>query len=266
MNILVLSVFSIGLYSFGTFYQVLVYLRKIQAKQFISLLIGASAVSFQLIVTIDYTLQDNQLSLSFFNSASLIACFIVGCLLFFSTKKPLQTIFLAVYPVAALCTLGVLIFNDNAKTFSPTNSGIFVHIILSMIAYSVFSIAAVQAILVYLQNNNLKKRNHTILMRNLPPLLTMENLLFEMLWSGTILLALAITAGLIFVDNLFAQHLVHKSFLSILALIVFSSLLAGRKLHGWRGITASKWTLSGFGLLMLSFFGSKLVLEWLVNQ
>jgi len=265
MNILVLSLLSIGLYSFGTIYQGLVYLRKIQVKPFISLLIGATAVCFQLIITLDHTLQDNKLVLSFFNSASFVACLIVTCLLFFSSKRPLQTIFLAVYPAAALCTLGVLAFNDNARTFSPENSGIFIHIILSMVAYSVFSIAAVQAILVYLQNNNLKKRNHTILIRNLPPLLTMENILFEMIWSGTILLALAITAGFIFVDDLFAQHLVHKSLLSIFALIIFSGLLWGRKKYGWRGITASKWTLCGFGLLMLSFFGSKFVLERLIS-
>jgi ABC-type uncharacterized transport system permease subunit len=134
-----------------------------------------------------------------------------------------------------------------------------------MIAYSVFSIAAVQAILVHLQNNNLKKRNQTVLLRNLPPLLTMENLLFEMIWSGTILLSIAIFAGFVFVDDLFAQHLVHKSTLSILALIVFALLLLGRTRYGWRGKTASKWTLCGFALLMLSFFGSKLVLEWLIN-
>jgi ABC-type uncharacterized transport system permease subunit len=79
------------------------------------------------------------------------------------------------------------------------------------------------------------------------------------------LLALAILAGFIFVDDLFAQHLVHKTVLSILALSIFSGLLAGRKLYGWRGVTASKWTLWGFSLLMLGFFGSKLVIETLIN-
>ncbi|KZY43281.1 hypothetical protein A3752_05800 [Oleiphilus sp. HI0081] len=237
------------------------YLRKINAKHFISLLIGASAASLQLIVTLEQTFRDNYAAFSFSNSASLIACVIVIGLLLASSRKPLQAIFLAVYPCAALSVITLLAFNDSSQSFSPQSSGIFIHVILSLIAYSVFSIAAVQALLVHMQNNNLKKRNHTILMRNLPPLLTMENLLFEMLWSGTILLALAILAGFIFVDDLFAQHLAHKTVLSILALLTFSALLAGRKIYGWRGITASKWTLWGFSLLMLGFFGSKLVLE-----
>jgi ABC-type uncharacterized transport system permease subunit len=261
MNIFVLSFLSVGLYFVGTVYQSLVYLRKINARHFVSLLIGASAASLQLIVTLDQTFQEQHTSFGFSNSASLIACAVVIGLLLASSKKPLQTIFLAAYPCAALSMIGLFAFNNSNQTFSPENSGIFIHIVLSLIAYSVFSIAAVQALLVNIQNNNLKKKNHTILMRNLPPLLTMENLLFEMLWSGTILLALAILAGFVFVNDLFAQHLVHKTVLSILALLTFSSLLLGRKRYGWRGVTASKWTLWGFGLLMLGFFGSKFVIE-----
>ena len=265
MNIFVLSILSIGLYFFGTIHQGLIYLRKTHPKPFTSFLVGATAVICQFIVTLSHIIQGDELALSFSNSASLIACFIVTCLLVFSNKRPLQSIFLAVYPASALCTLILLVANDNTRTFSPENSGIFIHIFLSMIAYSIFAIAAVQAVLVQIQNNNLKKRNQTILMRNLPPLLTMENLLFEMIWSGTILLALAITAGLFFIDDLFAQHLVHKSFFAILALIIFTALLIGRLNYGWRGITASKWTLWGFSLLMLSFFGSKLILERISN-
>tara|TARA_R110002167_G_scaffold186072_11_gene386972 strand:+ start:1013 stop:1294 length:282 start_codon:yes stop_codon:yes gene_type:complete len=93
----------------------------------------------------------------------------------------------------------------------------------------------------------------------------MENLLFEMIWSGTILLGLAIMAGAIFVDNIFAQHLAHKTVFSIIAFMIFSTLLAGRRLYGWRGLTASKWTLWGFSFLMLGFFGSKLVLEQILK-
>ena len=260
-----LSLLSIGLFSAGTIYQVLVYIKRIEAKHFYSLLIGTIAVTSQLIVTLNYIFVDNHFSLNFFNSASIITSLIVICLLIFSSKKPLHTLFLVAYPFSALSMAGVLAFQDNTQPFNPENSGIFIHIILSMIAYSVLSIAAVQAILVQLQNNNLKKRNHTILNRNLPPLLTMENLLFEMLWSGTILLACAILAGAVFIDDLFAQHLAHKTILSLLALCVFSLLLAGRKRYGWRGITASKWTLWGTGLLMLGFFGSKLALERLIS-
>lgn len=265
MNILVLSLLSVGLYTFGTFHQSLIYLRKVQNKPFTSILIGCIAVSSHLIITYQQIFSNNEIILSFFNTISLVACFVISSLLIFSAHKPLQSIFIFCYPIAALSLISSLLFNNDILTFHPENSGIFIHITLSIISYSVYSIAVIQGLLVYIQNNNLKKRNHTVLLRNLPPLLTMENLLFEMIWSGTILLFLAIVAGALFVDNLFAQHLAHKTILSIIALITFSTLLAGRHFYGWRGLTASKWTLWGFSFLMIGFFGSKLVLEQMLK-
>lgn len=261
MNILVLSLLSIGLYTFGTFHQSLIYLRKSQNKPFISILIGCTAVCSHLIITYQQIFTNNEIILSFFNTVSLVACFVISCLLFFSVRKPLQSIFIFCYPIAALSLVSSLLFNNSSLAFHPENSGIFIHITLSIISYSVFCIAVIQGILVYIQNNNLKKRNHAVLLRNLPPLLTMENLLFEMIWSGTVLLGLAIIAGALFVDNLFAQHLAHKTILSIIAFIIFSTLLAGRSFYGWRGLTASKWTIWGFGFLMIGFYGSKFILE-----
>ncbi len=261
MNILVLSLLSIGLYIFGTFQQSLIYLRKNQTKPFTSILIGTIAVICHIIVSYQQIFSNDEIILSFFNTVSLVACFVISCLLMLSTRKPLQTIFIFCFPIAALSLAGSLIFNNQSLAFHPDSSGIFIHITLSIISYSVFCIALIQGILIHIQNNNLKKRNNTVLLRNLPPLLTMENLLFEMLWCGTILLGLAIIAGAFFVENLFAQHLAHKTILSIIAFLIFSTLLAGRHLYGWRGLTASNWTIWGFSFLMLGFFGSKFVLE-----
>lgn len=256
---------SIVLYAMGTTYQLLAYFKKLELKPFIALVIGASAAILQLGLTGDQVISDQSLNLSMFNSASLFTGVIVISLLILGIHKPLHIILLAIYPLAIASLLGSLIANSTVYNYTPQDNGIFAHIALSVIAYCVLSIAAVQAVLIYAQNNNLKKKNQTILMRNLPPLLVMEKLLFEMLWSGTVLLGLAVIAGFIFVDNLFAQHLAHKSFFSILSLGVFSTLLYGRYHYGWRGIQASKLTLIGAILLMLGFFGSKFVLEWILN-
>jgi ABC-type uncharacterized transport system permease subunit len=48
--------------------------------------------------------------------------------------------------------------------------------------------------------------------------------------------------------------------------MVFGGLLLGRRLWGWRGRKAISWTLSGFGILILAYFGSKLVLELILHQ
>jgi ABC-type uncharacterized transport system permease subunit len=94
----------------------------------------------------------------------------------------------------------------------------------------------------------------------------MENLLFQMLTAGFILLSLSLFSGILFLEDLFAQHLAHKTVFSIIAWLVFGTLLWGRWRFGWRGRTAIRWTLSGFFFLMLAYFGSKLVLEIVLQR
>jgi ABC-type uncharacterized transport system permease subunit len=94
----------------------------------------------------------------------------------------------------------------------------------------------------------------------------METLLFQMIATGLAFLTVALISGFVFIDDLFAQHLVHKTVLSIIAWIIFSGLLVGRVRYGWRGSIAIQWTLIGFVLLLMAYFGSKLVLELILKK
>lgn len=261
MNILFFGLTSIALYTLGTSYQALIYLRKAPSKPFFALLVGLIAAAAHSTMTYGLISLEGGLDLSFFNASSLFASLIVAVLLIVSVQRPTHNLFLVAYPIAIATIICALLFETSPEHLTYKNSGILSHIILSVLSYSVFTLAAGQAFLLYLQNKQLKSNHTSLLIRNLPPLQTMESLLFEMIWAGLILLSLGIISGFIFIDDIFAQHLVHKTILSIIAWIIFSSLLAGRKLKGWRGITASKWTLWGCLFLMLGYFGSKLVIE-----
>jgi len=94
----------------------------------------------------------------------------------------------------------------------------------------------------------------------------MESMLFELLWIGVSLLTIAIVSGFVFIDDIFAQSLVHKTVLTMIAWLLFSLLLWGHYQLGWRSQTAVRLTLAGFALLMLAFFGSKLVLELVLQR
>ncbi len=87
-----------------------------------------------------------------------------------------------------------------------------------------------------------------------------------MIATGLLFLTLSLVSGFVFIEDLFAQHLVHKTVLAIVAWVTFSSLLVGKIKYGWRGQTAVKWTLAGFILLLLAYFGSKLVLELILHR
>ena len=87
-----------------------------------------------------------------------------------------------------------------------------------------------------------------------------------MIGSGFALLSAGLLTGIFFLEDIFAQHLVHKTVLSIVAWLVFGILLWGRWRFGWRGRTAIRWTLSGFVVLLLAYFGSKFVLELILQR
>ena len=138
--------------------------------------------------------------------------------------------------------------------------GIFSHIALSIIAYSLLTIAATQALLLSFGDNMLR-HHQLIILRNLPPLETMEHLMFEMIWAGLVFLTLSIGSGFIFIADFSEPGLVHHTAITLAAWIVFMVLAWGRYQLGWRGAIASRWTLFGFVLLVLGYFGSKLVIE-----
>lgn len=177
-----------------------------------------------------------------------------------SLKKPLHNLFIFQFPISAIF---VALSTFVPDTSEPTDIGLDIasHILLSVMAYSLLAIAALQALMLAFQNYQLKHKHPTGIVRLLPPLQTMEELLFEFLWAGEILLTLSIGSGILFLEDLFAQHLAHKSAFSLIAWVIYGILLWGRHQLGWRGNTAIRWALGGFAALMLAYFGSKLVLE-----
>ena len=89
----------------------------------------------------------------------------------------------------------------------------------------------------------------------------LERLLFQLVGLGFALLSAALLTGLAFIEDWLAQHLAHKTVLSVTAWMIFGGLLWGRWQFGLRGRAATRWTLAGYGVLILAYFGSKLVLE-----
>lgn len=203
--------------------------------------------------------------LGFFRIAALIFVMIILIGWISSLRLPIGSLMVLVYPMAALSLLLALVTHGNyqPRQFPHT---IATHILLSILAYSVITLATLQALILALQDHWLRQRKLGHVMAILPPLEVMETLLFRMIAIGVALLAASIGTGLLFFDNLFAQHLVHKTVFSIVALGVFSVLLWGRHAMGWRSQTALRWTLAGFTALMLAFFGSKFVLELLLQR
>ncbi len=205
-------------------------------------------------------------SFSFFNTASIVAALVAGLLILVSSKHAIEKLGLIVFPLAAILLCLDVIFPENNQAISTQNWHMDTHIFSSIIAFGLLNIAALQAILLSIQEQQLRQHPPNKLMLHLPALQTMEALLFQMLTLGVLFLSVSLITGFIFIEDLFAQHLVHKTVLSICAWLIFTGLLLGRHYYGWRGQTAIRCTLSGFVMILLAYFGSKLVLEIILSK
>jgi ABC-type uncharacterized transport system permease subunit len=140
------------------------------------------------------------------------------------------------------------------------------HILLSMGAAALLFAAAVTAVLLVFLDRRLRTRRIADLPNVLPPLDALEKVMFRLIGAGFGLLTLALFTGFVFVTNLFTQNLVQKTALSLIAWMLFGVLLIGRIRFGWRGRSAVQWTLSGFGVLAVAYFGVKFVLEDMLGR
>jgi ABC-type uncharacterized transport system permease subunit len=203
----------------------------------------------------------NGINLGFYNALSLTAVFITFFTLVETWRHPIDILTVALLPITAITVLFNMDNNSSHLLAADSSRALVFHIIASIIAYSLLALAALQAVLLSIQNKFLHAHQPGGIIRIMPPLKNMETLLFEIIIAGFITLTISLGSGLIFLENMFVQQLAHKTILSILAWLLFLILLIGRWKLGWRGRTAIRWTLSGFASLMLAYFGSKFVLE-----
>jgi ABC-type uncharacterized transport system permease subunit len=142
------------------------------------------------------------------------------------------------------------------------------HFLMAMLAYSLFTLAALHALLMATAEKGLHRGRISPLLAGLPPLLTMEALLFRLIHVAFVLLTLTLISGVFFSETLFGKALSfnHKTLFAFLSWLIFAALLAGRHLRGWRGRIALRWTLAGFVALLLAYVGSRFVLEVILGR
>lgn len=173
-----------------------------------------------------------------------------------------------VLPLAAVCSLLPGLFPGQHALTNVTSAMFRAHFFIAMVAYSLFTLAALHAIIMAVVERRLHRGELTRPLASLPPLLTMESLLFRLITIAFILLTLTLASGIIFSETMFGRALTfnHKTLFSIVSWLIFAALLFGRHAWGWRGRKALHWTLAGFVALLFAYIGSRFVLEVLLGR
>ncbi|MDP3608910.1 MAG: cytochrome c biogenesis protein CcsA [Methylophilus sp.] len=183
-------------------------------------------------------------------------------------KHELHSLQAFVLPPAALFVLLPAFAIKNY--YLPTaEAGLFMtHIAIAILAYSLFTFAALHALLMAVAERTLHKQPTFIKLPSFPPLIVMDSLLFKVITAGFVLLTITLISGMLFSEQIFGKPLQgnHKTIFSIASWCIYAWLLVGRYRYGWRGKTAVRWTLFGFLLLLLAYIGSRFVLHILLGK
>lgn len=202
--------------------------------------------------------------LHFFAALSLVTLGMAALTAATANRQRLAALGVVVYPLAAFFAL-LYHFAGHGR---PEALGwrLQLHAWLALLAYASLAIAALLAVMLWFQERALRRKQLGGWLRALPPMIQLETLLFRALAASFLVLTLTLVTGVLFVENLLAQHLWHKTVLSVLSWGVLGALLFGRWRYGWRGPRAVKLTLLAMALLLLAFFGSKFVLELVLHR
>jgi ABC-type uncharacterized transport system permease subunit len=209
-----------------------------------------------------------ELHLGLINSASLVAWAVTLLFLLATWFQPIESLGMLIFPIVALALFGEWLWPSRVTVLPGASTVQASHLVISLLAYSLLSVALLQSLMLGLQERALHRRQAGGVLRNLPPLETMELLLFRMVAVGFALLTLTLVSGVFFSEELFGKPLrfTHHIVLSLIAWAIFGTLLFGRWRYGWRGRTAVRLTIAGFTVLVLGYFGTKFVLEVLLRR
>lgn len=195
-------------------------------------------------------------------SAIVVLIFLLGCL-----GMEISKLGILVFPLTAISLLFSLLWgspdtSEHSRALLPL-SAFSAHVLVSILAYSLVTIATIQSLLYVYHERQFKNRTSPTMLASLPPLQTMEVLLFRLLWISFVLLSLTLLSGIFFSKEIFNQpfEFNHHTVLAVLGWCVFALLLLKRHLSGLRGTQATIWTISGFLLIQLGYFGTKFITE-----
>lgn len=208
------------------------------------------------------------MSLGFGSSLSAVGALTVlfyGMAIWYYPLASMQSLVL----LFAACGLLLQWWLPAARVIPVANLPLFrFHMLMAFMAYGLFTIASLHAVLIALAEKHLHKAVPPRMLIGLPPLLTLEKLLFRMVEAGFIILTLTLFTGIFFSESIYGRPLplTHMTVFGMASWLIYGALLAGRKIYGWRGRTAIFWTLAGFASLLLAYVGVKFVVEVILHR
>ncbi len=236
-------------------------------NQKLTIILSTLAILTHMLLLVNSVFTARGEDLSFINVSLLTCWVIVVAVTAVSLKFPATLLLPVVYGFAALLLIASLFMPHHVLLESLNlEVGLVTHVSLSLLAYCVLIIATLYAIQFYFIDKRLKNKDLAIVRSHLPPLMQVEQQLYQLVTLGSALLTLAILSGFVFLDGMLGKQFIHKTVLSIIAWGIFVAVAWGHKFRGWRGRSSVFTTMVGAFILTLAYFGSRFVQEVILER
>ena len=211
-------------------------------------------------------------------ASALSAAIWLGMVVFWfeSLFLRLDSLLLILLPASTLVSLAAGLFPQGGLVDHGDSEWLRLHLLIALASYGLMTVAALHAVLMtaldrQLHDPSQQQHRSSVLHRALdtmPPLLIQEELLFRIIRIGFVVLSLTVLSGIAVSLHISGKFLPmdHKTVFTILSWLTFGALLIGRVKRGWRGKVALRWTLLGFAFLVLSYSGTRFVLDVILQR
>ncbi|MDQ6995489.1 MAG: cytochrome c biogenesis protein CcsA [Mariprofundaceae bacterium] len=181
-------------------------------------------------------------------------------------RHGIQGLGLFLLPVIALPLLFAPFLPIDASTQPIHTSSILEtgHLLISMIAYAVLTMAAFHAVMLLLLDQALKRKTIHPVIQAMPPLMSLETLMMSLLRWSVWLLLVSILTGLVWqwVDFSNFAILNHKVLLALFSFGLLSWLIQQQRKGIWHARRTSQLLLVAYVLMLLAYFGVHLIKAW----
>jgi ABC-type uncharacterized transport system permease subunit len=192
-----------------------------------------------------------------FEVVTLSALFLGACHLAVMALKRMPTLAAFTYPALVIVFLVNLAFAATAAEGAdsdPTSAPVVLHVVLTVLSYALFFMAAVSAVMYLMQEKALKLHKNPRYIRNFPPLEALKRQMQTCLHVGLPMLTVGFVLGFLFGSNDWSNHAHNmKIGVSVLLWLVMLGVVVGSRvgvLHGRRQLLM---VLVGFVLVVVSY-------------
>ncbi|MCY3885755.1 MAG: cytochrome c biogenesis protein CcsA [Gammaproteobacteria bacterium] len=265
---MILAISASALYLTATVLTLRAYRIESRIGQLVATLFSFFAFAAHLIYTIKVFWSGGGVDLAVFPVAALVTV-CVGLIVLAElllTPERARPVVIVLFPLIALTLLAAGLFHRGSLHTTSLSVGLTSHVVVSLAAYAILAYAACQAALLIWLDRAIRKHEFNAFLRTFPPLESAEVTLFNALWTGLALLTVANATGFVFFWGKLFTHASHLHvFFTFGAWMIYALLMLGHTIRGWRGNFTTKLSLAAFTLLLVGYFGTRIVIEALLT-